>query len=233
MSSGVLVPYMFRPMVQLNAMGIRCTGQGRWLGIFGQVQADHGAARWHAAFCSGTALARAHQSAVCWRRCVGGICMFVCVCSFLWTGLKWCAAHRHALGNRKEGWASVLYDPAVSERGALLSVARAPRQRDPFDFQVCEAAVVVCVPPPPQHTPRRRSSSKRRMRCRCTATSHRASDSVERRKRSRQLPRELQSRASRPRDRAAGAKSAHLAVRGGYSGYLNVCVQSLGAQARC
>lgn len=33
-----------------------------------------------------------------------------------------------------------MYDPAVSERGALLSVSRVARQKDPFDFEVS-----VCV----------------------------------------------------------------------------------------
>lgn len=50
-------------------------------------------------------------------------------------------------GNRKEGWPCVLYDPAVSERGALLSVSRVARQRDPFDFEVgvCVGGVVCNV----------------------------------------------------------------------------------------
>ena len=34
----------------------------------------------------------------------------------------------------------MLYDPALSTRGALLSVRRAPRAANPFDFQVCGVA---------------------------------------------------------------------------------------------
>lgn len=40
-----------------------------------------------------------------------------------------------ATGDRKSGCPRVLYDPSFSEKGALLSVARKPRQSNPFDFQ--------------------------------------------------------------------------------------------------
>ncbi|CAK9191290.1 unnamed protein product [Sphagnum jensenii] len=38
-------------------------------------------------------------------------------------------------GDKKEGTTHVLYDPAISERGALVCVARAPRKKSDQDFQ--------------------------------------------------------------------------------------------------
>lgn len=38
-------------------------------------------------------------------------------------------------GDKKEGGTRVLYDPAVSERGALVCVARAPRKISAQDFE--------------------------------------------------------------------------------------------------
>ena len=40
-------------------------------------------------------------------------------------------------GNRKSGSCRVLYDPSYSEKGVLLSAARAPRAANPLDFEVC------------------------------------------------------------------------------------------------
>eukprot|EP01018_Ginkgo_biloba_P021759 Gb_32940 [translate_table: standard] len=39
-------------------------------------------------------------------------------------------------GDKKEGGTHILYDPAVSERGALVCVARAPRKKSLDDFEV-------------------------------------------------------------------------------------------------
>eukprot|EP00850_Spirogloea_muscicola_P000386 SM000001S04788 [mRNA] locus=s1:2312983:2316452:+ [translate_table: standard] len=38
-------------------------------------------------------------------------------------------------GDKKEGGTHILYDPALSERGALVCVARAPRKKSAVDFQ--------------------------------------------------------------------------------------------------
>eukprot|EP00850_Spirogloea_muscicola_P008358 SM000044S16005 [mRNA] locus=s44:514126:517938:+ [translate_table: standard] len=39
------------------------------------------------------------------------------------------------IGDKKEGGTHILYDPALSERGALVCVARAPRKKSAVDFQ--------------------------------------------------------------------------------------------------
>ncbi|BBN09954.1 WD repeat-containing protein 70 [Marchantia polymorpha subsp. ruderalis] len=40
------------------------------------------------------------------------------------------------VGDKKEGGTHVLYDPAISERGALVCVARAPRKKSADDFEL-------------------------------------------------------------------------------------------------
>eukprot|EP00897_Mesotaenium_endlicherianum_P009569 jgi/Mesen1/8640/ME000500S08114 len=49
-------------------------------------------------------------------------------------------------GNKKEGGTHVLYDPALSERGALACVARAPRRRRAEDFALGAAPPVIHNP---------------------------------------------------------------------------------------
>lgn len=39
------------------------------------------------------------------------------------------------VGDRREGGTHILYDPTISERGALVCVARAPRKQSVDDFQ--------------------------------------------------------------------------------------------------
>ncbi len=52
---------------------------------------------------------------------------------------QWLTSHHLQIlattGDKKEGATHVLYDPAISERGALVCVARAPRKKSAQDFQ--------------------------------------------------------------------------------------------------
>ncbi|ONK77268.1 uncharacterized protein A4U43_C02F4800 [Asparagus officinalis] len=40
------------------------------------------------------------------------------------------------VGDKKEGWTNILYDPSISQGGALICVAKAPRSKSVDDFEV-------------------------------------------------------------------------------------------------